>query len=72
MLFRKNDESEFNEFWGLPGEDDEEIDEGRVNERTEANADQEPKEIEENTVKTEKKNKKTKGLSDDIAKAITE
>ena len=43
MLFRKNDESEFNEFWGLPGEDDEEIDEGRVNERTEANADQEPK-----------------------------
>ena len=67
MLFRKNDESEFNEFWGLPGEDDEEIDEGRANERTEANADQEPKEIKENTVKTEKKNKKTKGLSDDIA-----
>ena len=33
MLFRKNDESEFNEFWGLPGEDDEEIDEGRANER---------------------------------------
>lgn len=72
MLFRKNDESEFNEFWGLPGEDDEDVDEGRVNERTEANADQEPKEIKENTVKTEKKNKKTKGLSDDIAKAITE